>query len=223
MIVKIEKSWKEVLSEEFDKPYFEKLTKQVKTAYKSHLCYPEGKNIFRAFDLCPFNDVKVVILGQDPYINPGQAHGLCFSVPEGVPFPPSLKNIFKEIQTDHQGQISSDLTFWAEQGVLLLNAVLTVEAGKSASHKNFGWEEFTDAVIHRLAEKRSGLVYMLWGGFAQKKAKMVSNKSNLILQCPHPSPLSAYRGFFGSQHFVKCNDYLRGSNKKPIQWLKDLD
>ena len=220
--MQIEQSWKNMLSKEFEKDYFKQLTSRVKEAYAKSTCYPEGKNIFRAFDLCPFENVKVVVIGQDPYINPRQAHGLCFSVPEGTPFPPSLRNILKEIKADYEGQASSDLTFWAEQGVLLLNAVLTVEAGKSASHKSFGWETFTDAVIHVLSKHRTGLVYLLWGGFAQKKARMVSKEDNLVLQAPHPSPLSAHRGFFGCQHFVNCNTYLRDSNKKPIQWLKDL-
>ena len=221
MEANIEQSWKEALSIEFGKNYFKYLSEKVKSAYRNTTCYPKENEIFRALNLCPFHEVKVVIIGQDPYINSGQAHGLCFSVPEGITFPPSLRNIMKEIQVNHKGNPSSDLSFWAEQGVLLLNSILSVEAGQSASHKSFGWEIFTDAVIHKLAERKSGLVYMLWGGFAQKKAKMVSSQDNLLLQAPHPSPLSAHRGFFGCGHFAKCNDYLCENKKEPIRWLKN--
>lgn len=219
MNVQIEESWKQVLEDEFKSEYFIKLTEFVKEEYSSGVCYPSGSNIFRAFDLCPFHKVKVVIIGQDPYINPGQAHGLCFSVSSGVSLPPSLKNIFKEIESDVNIKNSSgDLTSWAKQGVLLLNSTLTVRSGESNSHEGKGWGRFTSAVIEKLNEHKSGLVYLLWGSFAKLKAKQVDKNQNLVLHSVHPSPLSAYRGFFGCSHFSKTNEYLRSNGKSEILW-----
>ena len=220
MAIKIEESWSKVLHEEFEKPYFTELTDFVKAEYSQHTVYPSGKDIFRAFDKCPFDKVKVVILGQDPYHGPGQANGLCFSVHEGVPFPPSLVNIFKEIKEDLGKDMPSNgsLDRWAEQGVLLLNATLTVRAHQAGSHQNKGWETFTDAVVQKLATKKQGLVYMLWGSYAQKKASIVNKQENLVLKSPHPSPLSAYRGFFGSKHFSQANAYLRDSGAEEVSW-----
>ncbi|MDR2809190.1 MAG: uracil-DNA glycosylase [Tannerellaceae bacterium] len=220
MNVKIEPGWKAQLSAEFEKDYFKRLTDFVRQEYKQGVAYPPGAYIFNAFRLCPFDRVKVVILGQDPYHEPGQAHGLCFSVREGVPFPPSLVNIFKEIESDTgtPAPLSGDLTRWAEQGVLLLNATLTVRAHQAGSHQNKGWETFTDAVIHRLAESQSHIVYILWGSYAQRKGAFIDKSRNLVLQSPHPSPLSAYRGFFGNKHFSQTNDYLIACGKKPIEW-----
>ncbi|WP_280744690.1 MULTISPECIES: uracil-DNA glycosylase [unclassified Parabacteroides] len=220
MDVKIEQSWKEQLAAEFEKDYFRQLTEFVRQEYKQGTVYPPGPQIFSAFDHCPFDKVKVVILGQDPYHEPGQAHGLCFSVKDGVRFPPSLINIFKEIEADFQKAVpgSGNLTRWADQGVLLLNATLTVRAHQAGSHQNKGWETFTDAVIHRLAETRDHLVYILWGSYAQKKGAFIDAKRNLVLTSAHPSPLSAHRGFFGNKHFSKANDYLIASGQKPIEW-----
>jgi len=220
MDVKIEKSWKEALQHEFEKDYFVKLTAFVRSEYATKQVFPAAKNIFAAFDCCPFDKVKVVIIGQDPYHNVGQAHGLCFSVNDGVDFPPSLLNIFKEIERDLQLPMpkSGNLTRWAEQGVLLLNASLTVEAHKAGSHQGKGWEIFTDAVIRTLNEKREGIVYMLWGNFAQQKASAVDPSRNLILKSVHPSPLSAYRGFIGCGHFSAANNYLKMNNKQEINW-----
>lgn len=220
MEVKIEQSWKNILDEEFSKPYFERLTHFIKEQYNSKIIYPKGANIFNAFDLTPFNDVKVVILGQDPYHEPNQAHGLCFSVQNGVTFPPSLRNIFKELENEGNFQIpaSGDLTNWAKQGVLLLNATLTVEAHKAGSHQNQGWETFTDAVIHKLAESRENIVFILWGSYAQKKGAFIDTNKHYVLKSPHPSPLSAYRGFFGNNHFGKANEYLKQHNITPINW-----
>ncbi|GAB5522296.1 MAG: uracil-DNA glycosylase [Roseivirga sp.] len=220
MDVKIAESWKNELRDEFEKEYFQKLTSFVKQEYKSQTVYPPGKEIFRAFDKCDFDQVKVVILGQDPYHGPGQANGLCFSVREGVPFPPSLVNIFKEIKGDLGKEIPphGSLDRWAEQGVLLLNATLTVRAHQAGSHQKKGWEQFTDAVIHYLAARRKGIVYLLWGSYAQKKAAFLNANENLILKSPHPSPLSAHRGFFGNGHFSKANDYLKGQGKTVIDW-----
>jgi uracil-DNA glycosylase len=220
MDVKIEPGWKEQLADEFEKEYFRQLTDFVKQEYRQGLVYPPGSRIFSAFDHCPFGKVKVVILGQDPYHEPGQAHGLCFSVREGVPFPPSLVNIFKEIESDLGIPVpqSGDLTRWADQGVLLLNATLTVRAHQAGSHQNKGWETFTDAVIHRLAELRAHLVYILWGAYAQRKGAFINTGRNLVLQSAHPSPLSAYRGFFGNKHFSQANDYLIACGKTPIEW-----
>lgn len=220
MEVKIEKSWHDHIKDEFEKPYFESLTGFVKQEYATAKVYPPGPLIFNAFDNCPFDDVEVVILGQDPYHEPNQAHGLCFSVQEGVPFPPSLLNIFKEIHSDLGKPMpaNGDLTRWAKQGVLLLNATLTVRAHQAGSHQNKGWETFTDAVIHRLAEQREGLVFILWGAYAQKKGAFIDPRKHLVLKSPHPSPLSAHRGFFGNHHFSLANDYLHKQGKKPIEW-----
>lgn len=220
MDVRIETSWKERLQTEFDKPYFKQLTDFVRNEYSMFTVYPPGNQMFRAFDICPFDKVKVVILGQDPYHEPHQAQGLCFSVNEGIPFPPSLVNIFKEIEADLGIPMpkSGDLTRWAEQGVLLLNATLTVRAHQAGSHQNKGWEQFTDAVIHRLAEEREHLVFILWGSYAQRKGDFIDQSKHLILKSPHPSPLSAHRGFFGNKHFSKTNAYLKEHGIEPIKW-----
>ena len=220
MKVKIEGSWSAVLSEEFEKPYFKGLTDFVRSEYQSTTIYPEGKNIFNAFNHCPFQQVKVVILGQDPYHGPGQAHGLAFSVKEGIPFPPSLSNIFKELQRDLGIPFPphGNLERWADQGVFLLNATLTVQAHQAGSHQNKGWEEFTDAVIRTLAEKRSNIVFMLWGAYARKKAVVIPDGKHLKLYAPHPSPLSAHRGFIGCGHFRKANEYLKEKGIDPIVW-----
>lgn len=221
MNVKIEPSWLQQLQDEFSKDYFVRLTQQVRQAYAQGTCYPPGSLIFNAFQLCPFDKVKVVILGQDPYHEPGQAHGLSFSVMDGVRFPPSLQNIFKEIHDDLGTDIptSGNLTRWAEQGVLLLNATLTVGAHVTNSHAAFGWQQFTDAAINALAHGRQHLVYMLWGGYARSKARMIDRNSNLVLESVHPSPLSANRGgWFGQHQFSRCNDYLVAHGMTPIQW-----
>ncbi len=221
MDVKIEESWKSVLADEFDKEYFIRLTDFVRGEYLAgKKIYPAAKNIFNAFNLCPFDSVRVVIIGQDPYHEPGQAHGLCFSVPDGITPPPSLVNIYKEIEND-LGRSSSthgDLSSWARQGVLLLNSTLTVAAHLAASHAGRGWEQFTDAVIRALAEHRQGLVYMLWGSYAQRKAEFVDESKNLVLKSVHPSPLSAHRGFFGNHHFSRANEYIAAHGGKPIEW-----
>ena len=220
MDVKIEKTWKSQLENEFNKDYFLKLIQYVRAEYQQQTVYPQGKLIFNAFDHCPFENVRVVILGQDPYHEPGQAHGLCFSVQEGIKLPPSLQNIFKEIRSDmgYEPFQSGNLERWANQGVLLLNAILTVRAHLAGSHQNKGWETFTDEVIHQLAEKRTGLVYMLWGSYAQKKGDFIDDKKNLLLKSVHPSPLSAHRGFFGNKHFSKANEYLISKGLAPIDW-----
>ena len=221
MNVKIEPSWAEHLRAEFEKPYFAKLTDSVRKEYQSSTCYPPGPLIFNAFNLCPFDKVKVVIIGQDPYHEPGQAHGLSFSVLPGVPFPPSLQNIFKEIEADLGTPIpaSGDLTRWARQGVLLLNATLTVRAHQANSHALLGWREFTDAAIQALAREREHLVYMLWGSYARSKAYMIDRQRNLVLESVHPSPLSANRGgWFGQHQFSRCNDYLLGQGQEAILW-----
>lgn len=220
MDVRIEPSWKEVLQEEFQKEYFQELTIFVRKEYTEKRVFPPARQLFRAFDECPFHEVKVVILGQDPYHGPGQANGLCFSVNEGIPFPPSLLNIFKEINEDLQIEIpkNGDLLRWAKQGVLLLNATLTVLNGQAGAHQNKGWESFTDAVIHQLAMKREKLVFMLWGAYAQKKGAVIPTGQHLVLKSPHPSPLSAHRGFFGNKHFSKANDYLESNGNVPIRW-----
>ena len=220
MDVKMEPSWKTRLAGEFEKDYFVKLTDFVRQEYRQATVYPSGPNIFNAFAHCPFDRVKVVIIGQDPYHEPGQAHGLCFSVQDGTPFPPSLQNIFKEI-TDGLGRprpTSGDLTRWADQGVLLLNATLTVRAHRAGSHQGHGWETFTDAVIRCLNAERQHLVYMLWGAYAQKKGASIDTSRNLVLTSPHPSPLSAHRGFFGNRHFSRANDYLVALGESPIDW-----
>lgn len=218
--VRIAEDWKEVLREEFSKPYFDELVDFVKQEYASGVVYPAGQNIFRAFDKCPFDKLKVVIIGQDPYHGPGQANGLCFSVARGVQFPPSLQNIFKEVQSDIGTPVpeSGELDRWAEQGVLLLNAVLTVRAHQAASHAGRGWEKFTDAVVRAITERKQQVVYMLWGSYAQKKGAIADPQSNLILKAVHPSPLSAYRGFFGCKHFSEANKYLESVGKSPIEW-----
>ncbi len=220
MEVKIEHSWKEILQEEFDKPYFEELVSKVKLEYKTKTIFPKGSLIFNAFNLCPFDKVKVVILGQDPYHEVGQAHGLAFSVPEGIALPPSLQNIYKEIESDLGIKVSQngDLTRWAKQGVLLLNSTLTVEQHRAASHQNFGWETFTDDVIHKLSLEKEHLVFILWGSFAIKKSNLIDKTKHLVLTSVHPSPLSAYRGFFGNKHFSKTNNYLVANNIEPINW-----
>ena len=220
MDVRIAEDWKKILQSEFDKPYFEELTSFVKSEYASSTVFPKGKNIFRAFDKCPFDSLKVVIIGQDPYHGENQANGLCFSVNEGVPFPPSLQNIFKEVCSDTGAAMptSGELDRWAEQGVLLLNAVLTVRAHQPASHAGQGWEIFTDAVVRAIAERKEGVVYMLWGSYAQKKGAIADPSKNLILKSVHPSPLSSYRGFFGSRHFSQANTYLRSIGKPEIIW-----
>jgi uracil-DNA glycosylase len=220
MDVKIEESWKKQLQEEFEKPYFKQLTEFVKSEYASQTIYPPARLIFNAFDQCPFENVKVVILGQDPYHGPGQAHGLCFSVNDGVDFPPSLQNIFKEIQSDTGAPIpsSGNLERWARQGVLLLNATLTVRAHLAGSHQKKGWEQFTDSVIHLVADKLEHVVFMLWGNYAISKGGFINPQKHLILKSVHPSPLSASRGFFGNKQFSRTNKYLAENGKKKIQW-----
>ena len=220
MNVQIESSWKRELQEEFDKDYFKLLTEFVRTEYAQQRVYPPGKLIFNAFDLCPFDKVKVVLLGQDPYHEPGQAHGLCFSVQDGVPFPPSLQNIFKETSSDVGKPMpsSGNLSSWARQGVLLLNATLTVREHQAGSHQGKGWETFTDAVIRILSERKDHLVFILWGSYAQKKGGVIDRSRHLVLSSAHPSPLSAYRGFFGNHHFSKANDYLTRTGQQPIAW-----
>ena len=221
MNVDIHPSWKALLAEEFDKPYFKDLVDFVKTEYTQHTCYPKGKDIFKAFDLCSFDDLKVVIIGQDPYHGPGQAHGLCFSVPNGVAPPPSLTNIYKELETDLSisAPANGNLERWAEQGVLLLNATLTVRAHQAGSHQGKGWEQFTDRVIELISEQKENVVFLLWGGFAKKKAAKVNKQKHHILTSGHPSPLSANRGYwFGNQHFSKTNALLQQQGLVPIQW-----
>ena len=221
MNVDIHPSWKALLAEEFDKPYFKDLVDFVKTEYTQHKCYPKGKDIFKAFDLCSFDDLKVVIIGQDPYHGPGQAHGLCFSVPNGVAPPPSLINIYKELETDLSisAPANGNLERWAEQGVLLLNATLTVRAHQAGSHQGKGWEQFTDRVIELISEQKENVVFLLWGGFAKKKAAKVNKQKHHILTSGHPSPLSANRGYwFGNQHFSKTNTLLQQQDLVPIQW-----
>lgn len=220
MEIKIESSWKERLKEEFEKTYFNNLTNFVKSEYATQKIYPPGKLIFNAFEKCPFDKTKVVILGQDPYHEPGQAHGLCFSVPDGVSFPPSLQNIFKEINNDLNIPVpnSGNLERWAEQGVFLLNATLTVRAHQAGSHQNKGWETFTDKVIQVLSESQEHLVFLLWGAYAQRKGELINSKKHLILKSVHPSPLSAHRGFFGNHQFSKTNEYLVANGKVPVRW-----
>lgn len=223
MEVKIEQSWKEILADVFDGDAFARLAAFVKDAYAKGVVYPPAKYIFEAFNRTPFDKVKAVIIGQDPYHNPHQAHGLCFSVQPGVELPPSLINIYKELEAEYQTPFlnrNGDLSHWADQGILLLNATLTVAGGanQAGSHQGKGWEDFTDIAIRRLAERRSGLVYLLWGSYAQRKASFVDRNRNLVLSCAHPSPLSAYRGFFGCGHFRKCNEYLESQGVEPIRW-----
>lgn len=218
--VTIEASWHEHLKDEFSKPYFEQLIQFVHQEYASGQCFPPGKLIFNAFNTTPFDKVKVVILGQDPYHDVGQAHGLCFSVQDGVAFPPSLRNIFQEIQSETGANIpqSGNLTRWAEQGVFLLNTCLTVRAHQAFSHSGHGWEQFTDAVIATLSARREGIVFLLWGAPAGKKSSLIDGTRHCILRSAHPSPLSAYRGFFGNNHFNLCNEYLIQHGQQPIQW-----
>jgi len=220
MDVKIEPGWKSRLRPEFEKDYFIRLTDFVREEYRKTVIYPPGTLIFNAFDVCPFEKVKAVIIGQDPYHGPGQAHGLCFSVKEGVDFPPSLINIFKEIESDlgvpRPG--SGDLTRWAKQGVLLLNATLTVRAHQAGSHQKKGWEEFTDYVIRVLNSEKKNLVFFLWGAYALKKGESIDRSQHLVLESVHPSPLSASKGFFGNRHFSRCNDYLISNGIEPVDW-----
>lgn len=221
MQVNIHPSWKSVLSEEFEKPYFENLINFVKSEYATNVCYPKGSQIFSAFDHCHFDDVKVVIIGQDPYHGPNQANGLCFSVNDGIAFPPSLQNIFREITTDLNKPLppTGNLERWADQGVLLLNATLTVRQSEAGSHQKKGWETFTDAVIKKVSDEKSNVIFLLWGGFAQKKASLIDGSKHLILNSGHPSPLSANRGFwFGNKHFSKANEYLKSIGKQEINW-----
>jgi len=220
MDVKIEPTWKSKLSAEFEKEYFLKLTEFVKEEYRKNTIYPPGSLIFNAFNLCPFERVKAVIIGQDPYHGPGQAHGLCFSVREGVDFPPSLINIFKEISSDMdiQRPLNGNLERWATQGVLLLNATLTVRAHQAGSHQKKGWEEFTDNAIKILNEEKRNIVFFLWGAYAQKKGETIDRSRHLVLESVHPSPLSAHKGFFGNNHFSKCNNYLKEHGIEPIKW-----
>ena len=220
MEVKIDESWRPVLADEFDKPYFKELVKFVKQEYKTQQVYPAGSQIFHAFEECPFNELKVVILGQDPYHGKGQANGLAFSVSEGIRTPPSLKNIFKEIHSDLGKPVpeSGNLERWAKQGVLLLNATLTVREKSPGSHQNKGWEQFTDAVIKKVSDLKEGVVFLLWGAYAQKKSVLIDAQKHLILKSAHPSPFSADRGFFGNNHFSKTNQYLKSHGKEPIEW-----
>ena len=220
MDVKIEKSWKSRLEDEFNREYFLKLSAYVKDEYRTKTIYPPGSLIFNAFNLCPFDKVKAVIIGQDPYHGPGQAHGLCFSVREGVDFPPSLKNIYKEIESDlgFQTAPTGNLERWAGRGVLLLNATLTVRAHQAGSHQRKGWEEFTDSVINLLNTEKNNLVFFLWGAYAQKKGEAIDRSRHLVLESVHPSPLSASRGFFGNKHFSRCNSYLIEKGIEPVDW-----
>ena len=220
MNVRIEEGWKNALAEQWEAPYFTELTDWVRNRYAHNTVYPPAGKIFAAFDSCPYDKVRVVILGQDPYHGPGQANGLCFSVNDGIPFPPSLINIFKEIQADTGADMpsSGNLERWARQGVLLLNSTLTVDAGQAASHAGKGWEVFTDAVIRHLAENREGLVFILWGAYAIRKGAFIDRSKHLVLESPHPSPLSAHRGFFGNHHFSRANRHLIEQGKEPIVW-----
>lgn len=222
--IKIESSWKAALAAELSKPYWSELTSFVRDEYLSATVYPPPKFVFHAFELTPFDKVKVVILGQDPYHGPGQAHGLCFSVPEGVATPPSLQNIYKEIESDlgllgGKASKSGNLEHWAKQGVLLLNATLTVRAHTAGSHQNKGWEQFTDAVIKALSDQKESLVFLLWGRYAKEKGKIIDFTKHLVLEAAHPSPLGAYKGFFGCKHFSKTNEYLRQHSETPVQWI----
>ena len=218
--VKINESWKGRLQAEFEKPYFIDLIDFVRNEYKSQTVYPPGKEIFRAFDFCPFEGIKVVIIGQDPYHGPGQANGLCFSVRDGVRMPPSLVNIFKEVKRDLGKEIpsSGNLERWASQGVLLLNATLTVRASSPGSHQNKGWEAFTDEVIRKVSDEKSGIVFLLWGAYAQKKGEIINRTKHCVLMSAHPSPFSADRGFFGNKHFSKANEYLKSKGLEEIDW-----
>ena len=221
MNVNIEESWKQVLADEFSSLYFKNLAAFVRAEYAKGVVYPPGRYIFEAFNRTPFDKVKVVILGQDPYHEPNQAHGLCFSVQKGVRLPPSLVNIYKELEDEFGTKFldrDGDLSHWADQGVLLLNATLTVAAGNAGSHQGHGWEMFTDAVVSKLAEQRENLVFMLWGSYARRKGAVINRKRHLVLECAHPSPLSVYRGFFGCGHFKKANEYLESKGLPTINW-----
>lgn len=223
MSVKLDPSWYAVLQPQFEAPYFAQLKEFLVAERQQYTCYPPGGKIFNAFDTTPFDKVKVVILGQDPYHEPGQAMGLCFSVPQGVQVPPSLVNIIKEINDDLGTQIPTtcgDLSGWAEQGVLLLNATLTVRAHQAGSHQRHGWETFTDAAIQALSQQRSGLVFLLWGSYAIAKKSLIDSTKHCVLTAPHPSPLSAYRGFFGCRHFSQANNYLAAHGQQPIDWTR---
>jgi len=220
MDVKIESSWRNLLQEEFTKEYFKELASFVRDEYAKHQVYPKGSEIFNAFSHCPFDKLKVVLLGQDPYHGPGQAHGLCFSVRDGVKMPPSLVNIFKEIKSDIGKEIplTGNLERWADQGILLLNATLTVRAHSPGSHQNKGWEQFTDAVIRGISERKEGVVFLLWGAYAQKKGQVIDDKKHLVLKAPHPSPFSVERGFYGCKHFSKTNKFLSERGLSEISW-----
>lgn len=220
MDVRIEEGWKKALAAEWQADYFDRLAERVRKRYAEATVYPPASKIFAAFDKCPFEKVRVVILGQDPYHGPGQANGLCFSVNDNIPLPPSLQNIFKEIEAETGTKVpsSGNLERWARQGVLLLNSTLTVDAGQAASHAGIGWETFTDAVVRKLAESREGLVFLLWGSYAIRKGALIDRSRHLVLESAHPSPLSAYRGFFGNNHFVKTNEYLRARGEAPVIW-----
>ncbi|MFB6225778.1 MAG: uracil-DNA glycosylase [Candidatus Paceibacteria bacterium] len=224
MSVEMHQSWKEQLQEEFQKDYFQELTEFVKEEYKNNTVYPAPENIFRAFDECPFKEVKVVILGQDPYHGPNQANGLCFSVKRSVKNPPSLRNIYKELEDELDVELdrTGDLSGWAKQGVLLLNATLTVRKKSPGSHQDKGWERFTDAAIKKLSKERDNLVFMLWGNYAQEKGGVIDQSNHLILESSHPSPYSANYSFFGCDHFIKANEYLKDMNKEPIDWTQGL-
>ena len=220
MDVRIDASWREKLKAEFEKPYFQKLADFVKSEYRSHKVYPPGPEIFSAFDHCPFSNIKVVIIGQDPYHGYGQANGLCFSVHDGIKKPPSLVNIFQEIKQDLGKPIpdSGNLERWADQGVLLLNATLTVRASSPGSHQNKGWETFTDAVIKKVSDERENVVFVLWGAYAQRKGSIIDSSKHYVLKSPHPSPYSADRGFFGNRHFSKANEFLEMKGLSPVNW-----
>ncbi|MCL7763101.1 uracil-DNA glycosylase [Polaribacter sp. Z014] len=216
----LSESWSTILQLEFDKPYFKDLSSFVTSEYKNHQCFPKEEDIFAAFNFCSFNDLKVVIIGQDPYHDEGQANGLCFSVKDDIKHPPSLKNIFKEIGADLDQEIpqSGNLEKWAKQGVLLLNATLTVRAHEAGSHQKKGWEEFTDAVIEQISNEKENVVFLLWGKFAESKTKLINTNKHTVFTAPHPSPLGAWRGWFGSKHFSKTNEVLRNLDKPTIKW-----
>jgi len=218
--VKMDAGWRRILQPQFDQPYVEELFRFVREEYRVRLIYPPSEFVFQAFNACPWEQLNVVILGQDPYINPGQAHGLSFSVPDGIPKPPSLQNIFKEIRSEfgQEVPVSGNLLRWAEQGVLLLNSVLTVQAGLSNSHSGKGWEKFTDAVIRTISEEKDGIVFLLWGNFAKSKAVFIDEKKHCVLASAHPSPMSVTRGFYGNRHFLLANEYLLANGKTPINW-----
>jgi uracil-DNA glycosylase len=220
MNLKIADSWKNILKNEFKKSYFKELTGFVKLEYDNHSCYPKEEDILAAFDFCSFDDLKVVIIGQDPYHDDNQANGLCFSVKDEIKHPPSLKNIFKEISTDLNQEIpqSGNLEKWAKQGVLLLNATLTVRAHEAGSHQKKGWETFTDAIINEISDQKENVVFLLWGKFAESKIKLINTNNHKVFLAPHPSPLGAWRGWFGSKHFSKTNTFLKEIGAKPIEW-----